>query len=127
MVTGGQAAAFEHFCAHGQRFTGQVELVGPAAPEMAEAVGAAAGQMPLGREDALDRQGGGSGVSHGHPAFEQVIGGVNPVVQDYFQGFERIPQVQAEFVPALFGFGEAQNRIADAIGVTGLETGFDIF
>ncbi len=96
MMAGRQTAAFQHFASRLQDLAPQVHLIEPTPGRMRQAVAFTNRQMPLRRIDPLKRHGRIAIVGGRNPPFNQVIGGVDAVVQREPQGIGGVAQVNAE-------------------------------
>jgi len=78
--------AFQNLETLNQLFTPEMHLIEVLAVEMRQAVVAARRQMPLRRPNPLQRNGCLAQVRNLCPAFDQVVGGVEAIVQRQPQG-----------------------------------------
>jgi hypothetical protein len=119
MMAGGDAAGFQHLDARCQPIALQVKFIQPAPGKMRQAVMTAARHMPTSREDALDGHRLIAEIGDYRPALDQVLAGVNAIVQIECEGVKGVFKMQNEL--GMFTFHDIrsiirQHDIAHAAG-----------
>ncbi len=127
LVAGGQAPAVQDLDARRERLAADVPFVRPAPVQVTEPVLLPARQVPLRRKDTFQRDGLIAAIGDLRPALDQVILGVDPIMQHNLQRLKRIAQVDRKHIAVLHSFVKLQDRIPDAIRVQRLEARLDVF